>query len=155
VDRTEFRELNQRTMTESLKPARSEPLLLGITKASLTTESFISDAVLIRAGGHVTSRIDLMFATGYSNGRTGDALTEGTYRTYTGTAQLRAGVARWAAAIINYNYFNYDLTGIVVTGAASTVPSSFDRQAIRFGLQLWLPLIGGYVERPTDRTGDF
>jgi DNA-directed RNA polymerase subunit beta' len=44
VDRTEFRELNQRTMTDSRKPARSEPLLLGITKASLTTESFISAA---------------------------------------------------------------------------------------------------------------
>ena len=27
-----------------MKPARSEPLLLGITKASLTTESFISAA---------------------------------------------------------------------------------------------------------------
>jgi DNA-directed RNA polymerase subunit beta' len=44
VDRTEFRDLNQKTMAESLKPARSEPLLLGITKASLTTESFISAA---------------------------------------------------------------------------------------------------------------
>ena len=44
VDRTEFRDLNQKTMGESQKPARSEPLLLGITKASLTTESFISAA---------------------------------------------------------------------------------------------------------------
>jgi DNA-directed RNA polymerase subunit beta' len=44
VDRTEFRDLNQKTMAESQKPARSEPLLLGITKASLTTESFISAA---------------------------------------------------------------------------------------------------------------
>ncbi|MSR36748.1 MAG: hypothetical protein EXR95_08950, partial [Gemmatimonadetes bacterium] len=44
VDRTEFRDLNQKTMADSEKPARSEPLLLGITKASLTTESFISAA---------------------------------------------------------------------------------------------------------------
>ena len=44
VDRTQFRDLNQRTMAEGAKPARSEPLLLGITKASLTTESFISAA---------------------------------------------------------------------------------------------------------------
>ena len=44
VDRTEFRNLNQKTMAEGSKPARSEPLLLGITKASLTTESFISAA---------------------------------------------------------------------------------------------------------------
>ena len=44
VDRVEFRELNQKAIQGTLKPARSEPLLLGITKASLTTESFISAA---------------------------------------------------------------------------------------------------------------
>jgi len=44
VDRAEFRDVNQRTITAEGKPARSEPLLLGITKASLTTESFISAA---------------------------------------------------------------------------------------------------------------
>jgi len=44
VDRVEFRETNQAAIEEGDKPARSEPLLLGITKASLTTESFISAA---------------------------------------------------------------------------------------------------------------
>jgi DNA-directed RNA polymerase subunit beta' len=44
VDRVEFRELNQKAIQGKIKPARSEPLLLGITKASLTTESFISAA---------------------------------------------------------------------------------------------------------------
>ncbi len=44
VDRTEFRLANQAAIQEGKKPARSEPLLLGITKASLTTESFISAA---------------------------------------------------------------------------------------------------------------
>ncbi|MEX0856146.1 MAG: DNA-directed RNA polymerase subunit beta' [Gemmatimonadota bacterium] len=44
VDRAEFRDVNQRTLESEGKPARSEPLLLGITKASLTTESFISAA---------------------------------------------------------------------------------------------------------------
>ena len=44
VDRVEFREVNQRTLDAEANPARSEPLLLGITKASLTTESFISAA---------------------------------------------------------------------------------------------------------------
>jgi DNA-directed RNA polymerase subunit beta' len=44
VDRTEFRETNQKSIMAGNKPARSEPLLLGITKASLTTESFISAA---------------------------------------------------------------------------------------------------------------
>ncbi|MSP91773.1 MAG: DNA-directed RNA polymerase subunit beta' [Myxococcales bacterium] len=37
-----FDEENQRVMTDGGKPASGEPLLLGITKASLSTESFIS-----------------------------------------------------------------------------------------------------------------
>lgn len=44
MDRSEFRAINRVAMAEGLKPARSEPLLLGITKASLTTESFVSAA---------------------------------------------------------------------------------------------------------------
>ncbi|MCZ6778958.1 MAG: DNA-directed RNA polymerase subunit beta', partial [Acidobacteria bacterium] len=44
VDRVEFRGVNERAIEDDSKPARSEPLLLGITKASLTTESFISAA---------------------------------------------------------------------------------------------------------------
>jgi DNA-directed RNA polymerase subunit beta' len=44
VDRTIFRDQNQRLIAKGQTPARSEPLLLGITKASLTTQSFISAA---------------------------------------------------------------------------------------------------------------
>jgi DNA-directed RNA polymerase subunit beta' len=44
VDRAVFREINRQALDDEEKPARSEPLLLGITKASLTTESFISAA---------------------------------------------------------------------------------------------------------------
>jgi DNA-directed RNA polymerase subunit beta' len=44
VDRTIFREVNQQLIAKGKTPARSEPLLLGITKASLTTQSFISAA---------------------------------------------------------------------------------------------------------------
>jgi DNA-directed RNA polymerase subunit beta' len=44
VDRVTFREANQALIQKGKTPARSEPLLLGITKASLTTQSFISAA---------------------------------------------------------------------------------------------------------------
>src|SRR5690606_11515305 len=44
VDRTEFRDVNEVTTGAGQDAARSEPLLLGITKASLTTQSFISTA---------------------------------------------------------------------------------------------------------------
>ena len=44
VSKNEFRAENERTIKEKGKPATFKPLLLGITKASLTTESFISAA---------------------------------------------------------------------------------------------------------------
>jgi DNA-directed RNA polymerase subunit beta' len=44
IDRTEFEKENDRVIEEGGKPAEAEPVLLGITKASLETESFISAA---------------------------------------------------------------------------------------------------------------
>jgi DNA-directed RNA polymerase subunit beta' len=44
IERHVFEEENQRVMAEGLQPAVGEPLFLGITKASLSTESFISAA---------------------------------------------------------------------------------------------------------------
>ena len=44
VDKLTFRDVNERAVKKGGKPATSEPLLLGITKSSLTTQSFISAA---------------------------------------------------------------------------------------------------------------
>jgi len=44
VDKFRFREENDRTIAKGGRPAVGRPLLLGITKASLSTESFISAA---------------------------------------------------------------------------------------------------------------
>jgi len=44
VERYVFEEENARAFSESKRSATAEPLLLGITKASLSTESFISAA---------------------------------------------------------------------------------------------------------------
>ena len=44
VDRIALREENERMLTEGQSPATFQPLLLGITKASLSTDSFISAA---------------------------------------------------------------------------------------------------------------
>ncbi|MCK4547767.1 MAG: DNA-directed RNA polymerase subunit beta' [Candidatus Eisenbacteria sp.] len=59
VDKARLREENARIVSEGGRPATFEPLLLGITKASLSTESFISAAsfqettrVLTEAGIH-------------------------------------------------------------------------------------------------------
>jgi DNA-directed RNA polymerase subunit beta' len=44
VDRFRFTDENDRVVTVDGEPAKAEPLLLGITKASLSTDSFISAA---------------------------------------------------------------------------------------------------------------
>jgi DNA-directed RNA polymerase subunit beta' len=44
LERSIFEEENERVLSNGGKPAMAEPLLLGITKASLSTESFISAA---------------------------------------------------------------------------------------------------------------
>src|SRR5215203_1171177 len=44
IDRLELDELNERLVAEGKKPAQGVPVLLGITKASLQTRSFISAA---------------------------------------------------------------------------------------------------------------
>jgi DNA-directed RNA polymerase subunit beta' len=44
VDKFRFRAENERVIMEGKLPAKGRPVLLGITKASLSTESFISAA---------------------------------------------------------------------------------------------------------------
>jgi DNA-directed RNA polymerase subunit beta' len=44
IDRFRFREENERVDLAGGKPAKGKPILLGITKASLSTDSFISAA---------------------------------------------------------------------------------------------------------------
>jgi DNA-directed RNA polymerase subunit beta' len=44
IDRDDFEAVNKKLIAKDLKPAQSSPVLLGITKASLQTKSFISAA---------------------------------------------------------------------------------------------------------------
>jgi DNA-directed RNA polymerase subunit beta' len=44
VEKVIFDEVNRRMLDEGKQPAQADPLLLGITKASLSTDSFISAA---------------------------------------------------------------------------------------------------------------
>ena len=44
VDKAEFDAVNEKALSKGIRPAQGEPILLGITKASLQTRSFISAA---------------------------------------------------------------------------------------------------------------
>ena len=44
VDRFQYEEINARVLAEGGEPATAQPVLLGVTKASLTTQSFLAAA---------------------------------------------------------------------------------------------------------------
>ena len=44
INKSDLNEINQKLKTENKKLIKAEPILLGITKASLQTNSFISAA---------------------------------------------------------------------------------------------------------------
>jgi len=65
VEKWRFEEENRRLLAEAEKPATAEPLLLGITKASLSTDSFISAASFqettkVLSDASVAGRIDYL-----------------------------------------------------------------------------------------------
>ena len=65
VEKQIFEEVNEKALAEGGKPAIADPLLLGITKASLTTESFISAASFqettrVLTDASVSGRVDYL-----------------------------------------------------------------------------------------------
>ncbi len=65
VEKQIFEEANEKVLSEGGKPAIADPLLLGITKASLTTESFISAASFqettrVLTDASVSGRVDYL-----------------------------------------------------------------------------------------------
>lgn len=65
VDRLYLKQLNEQVSIEGGKPARAQPLLLGVTKASLSTESFLSAAsfqhtIRVLAGAAIEGKVDYL-----------------------------------------------------------------------------------------------
>ncbi len=63
VENTQFQEENNEVVAEGGQPARAEPILLGITKASLNTESFLSASsfqhtIRVLAGAAIAGKED-------------------------------------------------------------------------------------------------
>lgn len=63
IDRVEFEELNEEIIAEGGEPATAKPVILGITKAALNTESFLSAAsfqhtIKILANAAVEGKVD-------------------------------------------------------------------------------------------------
>jgi hypothetical protein len=85
----------------------------------------------------------------FSNGSAG-ADRASRFQIYTGQAQLRFAVSRCCAVSANYNYYYYTSAAVdLPTG----FPDSYDRNAIRVGMTVLLPLFGSYTDPPQRRGG--
>jgi DNA-directed RNA polymerase subunit beta' len=65
IDRLILQELNERMLKESMQPARATQVLLGVTKASLNTESFLSASsfqhtIKVLAGAAIEGKVDYL-----------------------------------------------------------------------------------------------
>jgi DNA-directed RNA polymerase subunit beta' len=65
IDRLYLQELNERAVAEKRQPARATQVLLGVTKASLNTESFLSASsfqhtIKVLAGAAIEGRMDYL-----------------------------------------------------------------------------------------------
>ena len=65
VSRKEFRDVNQKAISDGLKPASGYQILLGITKASLQTDSFVSasfqETTRVLTEASVSGKVDTLF----------------------------------------------------------------------------------------------
>ncbi len=66
VDRLEIRRINEQLLAESKQAARFQEILLGVTKASLSTDSFLSASsfqhtIKVLASAAIGSTVDPLF----------------------------------------------------------------------------------------------
>jgi hypothetical protein len=118
----------------------------------ISLETFVTDSGAISLGGYLGHRVSTTLSAAYSNGGAG-AGGDGQYNSLDLRAQLDVAVTRWCAAVLLYNYYDYHLRDVV--DLEPDVPASFDRNAVRIGITLWLPLYGSYTapSRPEPGSG--
>jgi hypothetical protein len=120
---------------------------------SVSFESFSTDSAMVRTGGQLGRHVDLAVSGAFSNGRSGESTSSGTYQTFVATTQARVLVGRCCATVLHYSRYDYRLHNVEV---AAGFPTQFDRNAIRVGFQVYLPLYGsqtsGAGRRPVPGT---
>jgi hypothetical protein len=99
---------------------------------------FFADSISAGMKGNLSRRSDLSVSGGYSNGQVGVTAANGSYGTYTGSAQVSVSLTRHYALYSEYVYYHYQFAQQPLAGA---FPGRLDRQTARVGLKLWFPLL--------------
>lgn len=117
---------------------------VGVLPAPVfSPETFLSQAVVVSAGGFAGSRVQLAFSSGYSTGAAAPSLTggsqPGSYSSVTGTGQMQILLGRQWSAVMNVNHYHGDLDGVAQDVLRM---SQTNRNSVRVGLTGSLPLMG-------------
>jgi len=113
----------------------------------VTDEVYTTGTAYVRTGGMLTSRFHLMLGATYSNWQT--PLPSGvndTMNIYGATTQVRFLLSENVAATLGYYYYHhrYSNPGALPEG----FPAAYDRNAVRFGFTVWIPLVGASAAQP-------
>jgi hypothetical protein len=68
------------------------------------------------------------------------------YDTWTFATQLRWAANRQIALVANYYYYMYDVSRAVDLPLG--IFPEFDRNAVRVGITVWVPLLGRFINQP-------
>jgi hypothetical protein len=90
-------------------------------------------------GGLFNPRMDFSATAGYSTGESAVLRSASAFDTYTASARVRHAVTRTLAAYVEYLYYYYDFGR---TQLPLGVPSTMERNGIRIGITVWVPVIG-------------
>ena len=100
---------------------------------------FFSDSVTASLNGFVSSRSRVNLSAAYSSGQAGIATSNQGYSTYSGVAGYQLAVGRFIALFTEYHYYHYIFDPTVVLPVGMN--RGLNRQSIRVGLNLWVPLL--------------
>jgi hypothetical protein len=87
----------------------------------------------------ITRRIDLSTDVHYVGGATGLQLNAPRFTSYAVSARLQGAISRLLAAYVEYLIYRYEFEPDAVRPPG--VPQLMNRQGVRVGLNLWLPLV--------------
>jgi hypothetical protein len=136
-----------RTWSVSADYRRSVSALEG-----LTAELFVTDTGLVRLGGFIGQRAEIVVSTAYSEGAQSFATSTGTFDSYTGTVQLRYMLTRIWSVVAVHNFYRHAIHD--VPNLPAGFPTRLDRNAFQVGMTLGLPLYGAYTrQRPQQPAG--
>jgi hypothetical protein len=111
----------------------------GVSLVAGFPQPFFANAVAADVAGMLGRRIALSFNGGYSKGEIGFSRAPTASQSYTGTSRVRFGLSRTTGFSAEYAFYQYTFDGAATLPAG--VPPSLHRQGLRFGFDLFLPVI--------------